>query len=203
MSTAREAGGADKRERICEAAVAVFAEKGFHAARVSDIAKRAGVADGTIYLYFRAKEDLLITIFEEKMTMLLGGLHDAVDDMSDPREKLHGFAQHHFSQLQLHPDLAQVFQVEVRQSHQFLTDYRPVKLWDYLEIVAQLVREGQEQGLFRDEIDPFVAKWAFFGALDQISLQWTLSKHRDRFNLTLAATQVASLFIDGMVVSES
>lgn len=188
----------EKRARILDAAISVFAEKGFHAARISDIADRAGVADGTIYLYFKHKEDILLSIFEEKMDELLQELASALEGISDPRERIRAFARHHVYQLRKHPELAQVFQVELRQSRKFLREYRPEKLWEYLEKFASLVEEGQNLGLFRPEIDPFVTKWAFFGSLDEISIQWVLSRRRDRFNLDRAAEQVAEVLLRGM-----
>jgi len=193
----------EKRARILDAAIFVFAEKGFHVARISDIADRAGVADGTIYLYFKHKEDILLSIFEEKMDTLMAELGEALQGVSDPRDRVRAFARHHVYQLRKHPELAQVFQVELRQSRKFLHDYRPEKLWDYLEMFGKMVREGQELGLFRPEIDPFVAKWAFFGSLDEISIQWVVARKRDRFNLEGAAEQVAEVLLRGMAADEA
>lgn len=193
-------GRSDKRERIIEAAISVFAEKGFHVARISDIARKAGVADGTIYLYFRHKEDLLLIIFEEKMDELLRELADTLAGIDDPRDKILAFARQHVDQLRRNPDLAQVFQVELRQSRKFLRDYRPEKLWAYLDVYGKLVEEGQSRGHFRPDIDPFVAKWAFFGALDELSIQWVVSRKRDRFNLEKAAEQVAEVTLRGLAV---
>lgn len=192
---------AEKRSRIVEAAISVFAEKGFHAARVSDVARKAGVADGTIYLYFRHKEDLLLCIFEEKMQALLQDLAAALAHIEDPRDKIRAFARHHVDQLRRDPELAQVFQVELRQSRKFLREYRPEKLWEYLDVFGRLVEEGKEAGLLRPDIDPFVAKWAFFGALDELSIQWVLSRKRDRFNLEKAASQVAEVTLRGMALA--
>lgn len=191
----------DKRDRIIEAAIAVFAEKGFHAARVSDIADRASVADGTIYLYFRNKEDLLLCIFEEKMDELLQELGRILLPLRDPQEKIRAFARQHVDQLRRHPDLAQVFQVELRQSRKFLREYRPEKLWAYLDVFGRLVEEGKASGLFRPDVDPFVAKWSFFGSLDELSIQWVLSRKRDRFNLEKAAEQVAEIVLRGMAAA--
>lgn len=188
----------DKRERISEAAIAVFAEKGFHAARVSDIARRAGVADGTIYLYFDNKEHLLLSIFEEKMGLLISELNRAFEGLDDPLDKMRAYARHHFRQLREHPALAQVFQVELRQSHKFLRDYRPEKLWEYLGAFRALVEEAQARGSVRADVDPFVCMWAFFGALDELSIQWVLSRNREKFNLEHAADQVVDLFLVGM-----
>ena len=192
----------DKRGRIIDAAVAVFAEKGFHAARVSDVAKRAGVADGTIYLYFKNKEDLLLSLFEEKMGRQIESLEAAWKGLDDPVERMRAYAQHHFRQLAAHPELAQVLQVELRQSHKFFSDYRPEKLWQYLNAFKSQVEEAQRQGLVRADVDPFLSMWAIFGALDEISIQWVLARKREKFNLEAAADQVVDLFLHGMMASE-
>ncbi|MFO0003231.1 MAG: TetR/AcrR family transcriptional regulator, partial [bacterium] len=101
---------ADKHDLILEAAIEVFAEKGFHHARISDIARRAGVADGTIYLYFRNKDDVLLTIFEEKMGVLIDGLRHALVGVDDPLERVRTFARYHFRQVRDHRALAEVLQ---------------------------------------------------------------------------------------------
>ena len=168
----------EKRDRIIAAAISVFAEKGFHAARISDIADKAGVADGTIYLYFRHKEDILLVIFEEKMDELLADLAVALRGLTDPPARIRAFARHHVEQL--------------------LREYRPEKLWAYLDVFGKLVEEGQASGVFRADLDPFVVKWAFFGALDELSIQWVLSRKRDRFNLERAADQTAEVILRGM-----
>jgi TetR/AcrR family transcriptional regulator, fatty acid metabolism regulator protein len=192
----------DKRSLITEAAVEVFAEKGFHQARVSDVARRAGVADGTIYLYFKNKEDLLLSIFEEKMDDLLGGLGATLEGVADPLERIRRFARFHFGQVRDNRSTAEVLQVELRLSNKFLKEYRPEKLWAYLGVFGQIVRDGQARGLFRPEIDSFIAMWAFFGALDELAMQWVLSRKQDRFSLQEAADQVAETFIRGMLVDD-
>jgi TetR/AcrR family fatty acid metabolism transcriptional regulator len=189
---------ADKRFLITEAAVEVFAEKGFRQARVSDIAKRAGVADGTIYLYFKNKEDVLLSIFEEKMDILLAGLATELKDIDDPVTRIRRFARFHYVQVRDNRAAAEVLQVELRLSHKFLKEYRPEKLWQYLGVFATIVREGQDRGIFRADVDPFVAMWGFFGALDELAMQWVLSKKADRFSLDAAADQVAAIFINGL-----
>lgn len=191
----------EKRDRITEAAISVFAEKGYTSARVADVARKAGVADGTIYLYFRNKEDLLLSIFEEKMGMLLDELADALDGIDDPLERVRVYAKQHFQQLRDNPELAQVFQVELRQSHRFLREYRPEKLWDYLNVFASAIEDGKRAGHFRADVDPFIAKWAFFGALDELSIQWVLARKRDRFDLDGAATQVVEMFLRGITTT--
>lgn len=190
---------ADKRTLITDAAIEIFAEKGYNQARVSDIARRAGVADGTIYLYFKNKEDLLLSVFEEKMDELLSGLGEALSTSDDPVKRIRAFAHYHFRQVRENRKAAEVMQVELRLSNKFLKEYRPEKLWAYLGMFGQIVREGQASGLFRGDVDPFIGSWSFFGALDELAMQWVLSRKADRFPLELAAEQVAEIFIRGLL----
>jgi TetR/AcrR family fatty acid metabolism transcriptional regulator len=189
---------ADKLTLITDAAIEVFADKGFNQARVADVARRAGVADGTIYLYFKNKEDLLLSIFEQKMDELLAGLGEALAQTDDPIERIRAFARFHFRSVRENRRAAEVLQVELRLSNKFLKEYRPEKLWAYLGVFGQIVREGQARGVFRDDIDPFIGMWAFFGSMDELAMQWVLSRKTDRFSLDAAADQVAEIFIRGL-----
>ena len=188
----------DKRNLITDAAVEGFAEKGFHQARVSDIAARAGIADGTIYLYFKNKEDLLLSIFEEKMDLLLTKLGETLEGVDGPEDRIRAFAQFHFEQVRTNRSVAEVLQVELRLSNKFLKEYRPEKLWAYLGVFGQIVREGQAQGVFRADIDPLITSWAFFGAMDELAMQWVLTRNQSRFPLKSTAEQVANIFIRGL-----
>lgn len=199
--TDTEASRPDKRALITDAAIAVFAEKGYRSARVADVAKVAGVADGTIYLYFKNKEDLLLSIFEEKMGMFLDALRKDLEGVDCPLETIRIYVKHHFEQLKTNPLIAQVFQVELRQSHKFLREYRPEPLWDYLNVFGDAVKEAQARGLVRQDVDPFIAKWAFFGAMDELAIQWVLSRKRDRFDLETAAVQVVETFFRGVLTA--
>jgi TetR/AcrR family fatty acid metabolism transcriptional regulator len=190
----------DKRRTILNAAVRVFAEKGFHKARVSDVAEQAGVADGTIYLYFRNKEDLLICIFEDSMDTLLSGLQASLEDVSDPLERIRVFARFHLRQVRDNPEEAEVLQVQLRGSNKFLKDYRPEKLWAYIGVFADAVRQGQANGVVRADVDPFLQMWSFFGALDELGTQWVLARGR-KIELDVAADQVADVFIRGVAAS--
>ena len=193
----------DKRDRITEAAIAVFAQKGYRSARVSDVAEAAGVADGTIYLYFKNKEELLLCIFEEKMGLVLDNLRANLNGVSCPLEKIRIYVSQHFDLLKTHPLIAQVFHVELRQSHTFLREYRPEPLWAYLNVFGDIVKQAQGEGLFRPDVDPFITKWTFFGALDELSIQWVLSRNRDRFDLEVAAEQVVETFFRGVLTANS
>ena len=97
-----------------------------------------------------------------------------------------------------YPALAQVFQVELRQSHKFIHDYRPEKLWEYLAVFGDIIKDGQSSGAIRSDIDPFLAQWAFFGALDELSIQWVVSRKRKRFTLEQAADQILEIFLRGI-----
>ena len=142
----------DKRTRIIDAAIVIFAEKGYHLGNMNDIATKANVAVGSIYRYFTNKEDLLIAIFEEKMGELIQDLQKRLQPIVDPKEKLFAFIHQHFSQIEAKPQLAQVLQVELRQSHRFFREYRPQKLWEYLQILQDIILLGQEKGIFRENI---------------------------------------------------
>jgi TetR/AcrR family fatty acid metabolism transcriptional regulator len=188
----------EKRARIIDAAVRVFADRGFHQARVTDIAAQAGVADGTIYLYFRNKEDLLLTIFEEKMGEINEGIRRELEGVEDVFDRIRLFARYHFRLVQQERALAEVLQVELRLSNKFLKEYRPKPLWAYLDQFAEILRAGQAAGKVRADVEPFVAKWAFFGALDELAMQWVLARGKARFNLDKAADTVADIFIKGI-----
>lgn len=203
MADARERRGAERRARITEAAIEVFADRGFHGARIADVARRAGVADGTIYLYFKNKEELLLSVFEEKMQLLLDGVRAELDGVLDPEDRIRTFAAWHFRQVHENRAAARVLQIELRLSSRFLKEYRPETLWAYLNVFGQTVRDGIAAGRFRSDVDPFVGMWAFFGALDEIAMQWVLSRRPDRFTLDDAARQVAEVFIRGLRVERS
>lgn len=187
----------DRRRSILDSAVEVFAEKGFHRSRVSDIARRAGVADGTIYLYFKSKDDVLITIFEERMEELLRDARRVVDETADQLEKLTAFARFHMGQVERNRSLASVFQVELRLSNKFMKEYHPQHLREYLDIIGEIVRDGQTKGVIRKDCNPIVVRRAFFGALDEIAMQWTLTPH-PRYRLVSTAEDISEIFIRGL-----
>ena len=174
MSPARNKGGSDKRRLIIEAAVKVFAEKGFFGARVSEIAEAAGVADGTIYLYFRSKDDLLISLFEEKMDDILGGLGRMLAEHARPEDKLRRYIVEHLRLVAEQPELMQVLTVELRQSARFIKEYTPKAFGRLLDTVGNILEEGQQAGVFHPSLDIAVFRRALFGAIDEISLEWVL-----------------------------
>ena len=187
----------EKYSRIIAAATKVFARKGFYKAKVSDIAQEAGVADGTIYIYFNHKDDILISLFEEKMQEVLDNMEKQISSESDPFAKIEKFAFLHLRLIQDNKDMAEIIQVELRQSDKFMKDYHNEKFAKYLDLIGAIIQEGKEKGLFREDVIPGIAKRAFFGALDEMSRFWVLSK-RHRYDIQTAAKQISSYFIDGI-----
>ena len=186
---------ADKREAILRAATRIFARKGYFQSQVADVAREAGVAAGTVYLYFRSKDDLLISIFERGMRHALDSGRALVDEVSDPRERLRRFARLHLQRLGRDRNLAVVFQVELRQSTKFMERFSSTLLRDYLGLIRDAIPEGQQRGLFRREINPTVAAKVLFGALDEMATNWILS--RRRYSLEQDADAVVDLFLNG------
>jgi len=166
---------AGKRERILRAAVEVFARTGYFSSRVSSIAQQAGVADGTIYLYFEGKEDLLITIFRETMTAFLARLKEALDGCNDPVEALRRIVRLHLAASGEDRALAVVFQVELRHTLKFMALFSHQELGEYLSTLRSIVERGQQTGAFRSEIHAQTAAKAIFGMLDEMATSWVLS----------------------------
>ncbi len=188
---------AQKYNRILEAAVKVFAKNGFHNSRISDIASEAGVASGTIYLYFRNKDDILIRVFEESLDLIINGVEKELYGLEDPRDKLRGFIRHHLRLLKQHPDLADVLQVELRQSHKFMKEYEP-RLWiRYIDIIADILKQGQKDGVFRQDLSLGVFKRSVFGALDEIALHWVRTNKAESY-LDNAAGELSEMIMDGI-----
>jgi TetR/AcrR family fatty acid metabolism transcriptional regulator len=187
----------DKRQRIIDAAVKVFAEKGFYNAKVSEIAQESGVANGTIYLYFANKDDILISLFEQEMKRIIARMKAEIERESDPLRKIERFAAVHLSLIEERKELAEVLQVELRQSSKFMKEYRNRKFAEYVNLISAIIREGQAAGCVRPDIMPGIAKRAFFGALDEMSRFWVLSK-RKKYSVHTAARQIAEFFVNGI-----
>jgi len=187
----------EKYKRIIDAATKVFAKKGFYNAKVSEIAHEAGIADGTIYIYFNHKDDILISLFEEKMKEVLDNMKKQISLESDPLKKIEKFALVHLKLIQDNKDIAEIIQVELRQSSKFMKNYRNTKFFEYLDLIGHIIEEGKEKGLVREDILPGIAKRAFFGALDEMSRFWVLSK-RPKYDIETASRQISSFFINGI-----
>lgn len=191
----------DKRRRILDAAVQVFAARGFYNARVSDIAKAAGVADGTIYLYFKNKDDLLISLFEDRMEGIIEAFRSELGDYPQASGRLRRFIDLHLHMVADQPTLAEVLTVELRQSAKFMREYKAPKFAEYLDLIEEVVRFGQETGEFRDDVDPVILKRVLFGALDEVSLHW-VSSRRKPYDLDRAAAELWNICAHGVLHAE-
>ncbi len=192
--------GGDKRERILQAATKVFAQKGFYATRVSEIAKAAGVADGTIYLYFQNKDDVLISIFEDRIGRLLEILQGVVESEASAEEQVRRIVELQLGLLEDQRDLAEVITVNLRQSSRLLKQYAAPLFTRYLELMARVVADGQKDGTFRSDVHPKVAARSLWGGLDGLALTWALGSEGkpEAAKLRKAASQFATLFLDGL-----
>ena len=186
---------ADKRKRIVLAAIKVFARKGYFRARVSEIAKEADVADGTIYLYFQGKEDILVALFDDVMSEHIEAARAELSRLSRVSDQLGLIARRHLELLGSNRDLAVVFQVELRRSTHFMERFTASWLRDYFDIVDDVIASGQKNGALRADLPRKVVAKAFFGALDEMVTSWILSKKS--YALAPLAEPVVDLFLRG------
>jgi len=203
MRSARSIGSirpaiADKRSAILRAAISVFANNGYFNSKVADIAREAGVADGTVYLYFKSKEEILHSIFDRSMEEAIADGRKRLAGVSDPREKLKRIAELHLERLGADRDLAVVFQVELRGSTKFMEEFSAAGFAEYLTLIRTTIEEGQREGVFRPELNAKVAAKILFGALDEMATNWILS--RRRYKLAPMAEPVLDIILKGVSV---
>jgi TetR/AcrR family fatty acid metabolism transcriptional regulator len=196
LSVVRAAPAGEKRDLILRAATKVFAQNGFFQSQVADVARVAGVAAGTVYLYFKGKDDLLVSIFERSMNEVLAECRAAIDKIADPAARLRELAHLHLGRLGRDKDLAVVFQVELRQSVKFMERFSESFLQDYFKLIRQAIADGQQSGAFRKDISATTSTKIFFGALDEMATNWVLS--RRKYDLNAEADAVVDLFINGV-----
>ncbi len=166
----------DKYQRILDAAIAVFAEKGFFVSRVSDIADRASVADGTVYLYFKNKDEILATAINTAFDGFMRTARAELEKLPSPSERLRRIAFLHLQALGANRNMAVVFQMELRQSTRFLSEFSHEHLIEYFNLVRQAIQDGKACGEFRSDLPDKIAANCFFGAIDEIVTSWVLSE---------------------------
>lgn len=184
-----------KYKQIIDAAVIVIAENGYHQAQVSKIAKQAGVADGTIYLYFKNKEDILVSLFQEKMGNFIEKIEEEIELKQTAAEKLYSLIEKHFSLLSEDHHLAIVTQLELRQSNKELRLRINEVLKGYLNVVDKIITAGKETGEFKAELDTRIARQMIFGTIDETVTTWVMNEQK--YNLPKQTAKVHSLFING------
>ena len=199
--------GGDKRERILTAAERIFARHGFFAAKVSDVAKDAGVADGTIYLYFKSKDELLISLFERRMQQLNQALRAAIAGLP-PREQLRTFIKTYLQLVHDEPSAAEVLTIELRQSSKFMKEYDNPQFVDFLRMLGGIIASAQQAGELEPAIPAHIAARMIFGLLDELALAWVLAKspfgggapgtRPKKFDIVRAADWVITLVTTGL-----
>ena len=187
----------DKREAILRAAIKTFAGKGFFNSKVADIAKEAGVADGTVYLYFKNKDDILHSVFDRAMEEFIEEGKKELAALDDPKEKLTRIAELHLERLGSDRDMAIVFQVELRGSTKFMQEFSAAGFSEYLNVIQEIITEGQQKGSFRKDLKPVICAKILYGALDELVTNWILSSNS--YPLAPTAQEVLKIFFGGVL----
>ena len=186
-----------KSRQIIDAAIRVFARTGYYNSRVADIAREAGIASGTIYLYFKTKDEILVTLFREKMAEWVAIVRGEIATEPDPVAKLRRLVALHFRVLESNPDLAEVVQVELRQGHKFFRGASAHEISAYFALIAGVLEEGIATGQIRRDVPVKLATKMLFGAMDQVATSWVLGKRA--YRLSDAAEPVAAIFLKGVL----
>jgi len=186
----------DKHQQIIEAAVRIFARNGYYNSRVSDIAKEAGIASGTIYLYFKTKDEILVTLFREKMAEFVATVRKAIAAEPDAVAKLRRLIGLHFKLLEDHSEMAEVVQVELRQGQKFFRGASANEVSGYFDLISSVLEEGMAAGMFRSDLPVKTVRKVLFGAMDQMATSWVLGKRG--YKLSETAEAVADIFLKGL-----
>lgn len=185
-----------KYKQIIDAAVIAIAQNGYHQAQVSKIAKQAGVADGTIYLYFKNKEDILISVFEEKMSLFIENLQAIIKKETSSAEKLKLMIENHLTVLSNDHHLATVTQLELRQSNKDIRVKINSVLKGYLQLFDKILIEGIESGEFDTNLDVRLMRQMVFGAIDEVSTSWVMNDFR--YDLIAVTPKLHKLILGGL-----
>ncbi|MEK8129186.1 TetR/AcrR family transcriptional regulator [Paenibacillus filicis] len=186
----------EKRQLILEAALQVIAEHGYHQAQVSRIAKEAGVADGTIYLYFKNKEDILVSLFQDRLGDLVARFHESIRDTDSADEALRKICELHYSELESNVALAYVTQIELRQSSLELRKAIGEVVKTYIQLIENVLRQGIEEGLFRADLDVKLTRLLLFGGMDEVVTSWLIAGRK--YSLAAQVEKTLEFFLRGL-----
>ena len=164
-----------KYNRILNSAIKIIGIKGFHNAKIKEIAQKADVADGTIYNYFRNKEDLLITIFKTKLDEYVKSAENELKNAQYFDEKLHIIIEFHLKIMSDNPELANILQVELRQPDKKMRVKVRKNLKNYFKIVEEIIAEGIKENIFNKDLNIFLAREMFFGTVDELVSTWVFT----------------------------
>jgi TetR/AcrR family fatty acid metabolism transcriptional regulator len=198
--TERSTGHEDKRRVILDAAVRVFAKKGYHASRVGDIAEEAGVAHGLLYHYFRSKEELLETISRETWRDILDAVRSVEETDETARERLAGIAKILLRAWRRDPDLVRVLVREVTRSSHLQTRIEEIE--GAFVGLERIIARGQREGEFRADVDPRMVSYVFYGALEEILTGWVLGQLEDDEEAVARAEETVVAVVCGGLIGE-
>jgi TetR/AcrR family fatty acid metabolism transcriptional regulator len=186
----------DKYHRILEAAVTVFAQSGFHESTISQIARAAGVADGTIYLYFKNKDDILVHFFNYKTRQVFACFREEVDQAQTAVDKLRNLIRRHLDEFQKDRFMAVLYQAETHRINRLAEDQIHEMHKMYLDLIAEIVEQGQVEGAIRRDLYVGLVKRYIIGGVDEVINTWL---HSDgKYDLTSMADPLVDLFIRGI-----
>jgi len=186
----------EKHQVILEAAVKAFAQTGYHRTRVADIAQEAGVADGTVYIYFKNKEDILVSLFQNLMLRFVEDLRCELSQYHDAIDKLNTIIHYHLTTLANKPDQAKVTQIELRQIDKAINEGISKPLMSYFQLIEEVIDEGKEQGLYRQDLNTRTARKVVFGAIDEVVTCWIMSNKP--YDLATLSDPVFEMLVRGL-----
>ena len=186
----------EKYNAILEGALKVFADFGFHRSQVARIAREAGVADGTIYLYFKRKEDILICLFREKLGELVEKINASITPGMSAAEALRKVCEIHYTELENNIPLAYVTQIELRQSDLELRKEIGAAFKPYIKLVEHILEQGIREGAFRPDLDVKVVRLLLFGAMDEVVTSWLIAGQK--YSLTGQVDATVGFFLRGI-----
>lgn len=186
----------EKFELILEAALKVIAENGFHGSQISKIAKEAGIADGTVYLYFKNKEDILISLFQQRLGDLVSTFNDNVRETNSAEEALRKICEIHYTELEQNINLAFVTQIELRQSSFELRKAIGLSVKPYIELIEHILEQGVQEKSFRPDLDIKLTRLLLFGGMDEVVTSWLISGRK--YSLSAQVDKTVEFFLKGL-----
>ncbi len=186
----------DKYHLILEAAVKVFARQGFYQSTVAQIAKEAGVADGTIYLYFKNKDDILVQFFSYRTRQVFDRFRAEVKKANNSLDKLRNLIRRHLTEFQRDRDMAVVYQVETHQNSRLAESQIREMSVMYQDLVSEIVELGQQEGNIRKDLYVGLVKRFILGAVDEVINTWLHSEKE--YDLVSMADPLVDLFVRGI-----
>jgi TetR/AcrR family fatty acid metabolism transcriptional regulator len=186
----------EKYNKILEAATRVFAREGFHNAKIENVAKEAGVAHGTVYLYFGGKDDLLISIFQENLEELVEYVSSEIEKEANAEDKLRKMISLQIELIETNSELAELMLVEFPQTGKFLNNGVIHDLAAYIDMIANILKEGVAEGAFDDSIDVNVVATVIYSGIQGIATRWILEEMK--YPLNKVANEISEVFLSGI-----